>query len=262
MMTEEIRIDSRNGVVTVRLDRPAARNALARVHLDRLRALLESYAQDPSVRCLVITGTGKAFCAGADVEEWAQAEANGELDTYGWSEKAHAFVQLLAAFPRPTVAALNGSAVGAGTDIGFACDFRIATASASLRCGYTGMGYSPDMGGSWFLARLARPDVARRFVFLNERWSAEQALATGLVSEVVDDDAFEAHVARFAAQLAAGPSVAFGHTKALFARSLNSTLAEQLQAELSAGLACGHSEDGQEALRASKERRAPQFAGR
>jgi 2-(1,2-epoxy-1,2-dihydrophenyl)acetyl-CoA isomerase len=262
MTTEDIRIDSQDGVVTVRLDRPAARNALARPHLDRLRDLLTQLATDTAVRCLVITGTGSAFCAGADVEEWAQAEANGELDTYGWTEKAHAFVQALAAFPRPTIAALNGSAVGAGTDIAFACDFRLAAAGASLRCGYTGMGYSPDMGGSWFLSRLVRPDVARRFVFLNERWSAPQALAAGLVSEVIADAAFEAEVARFAAQLAAGPSVAFGHTKSLLACAPHNTLAQQLELERAAGLACGHSEDALEALRASKERRAPQFAGR
>ncbi|MCI0151861.1 enoyl-CoA hydratase/isomerase family protein [Paraburkholderia sediminicola] len=262
MTIEDIHVEQRNGVRTIRLDRPAKRNSLARPHLDVLRELLVSYAKDPSVRCLVITGTGKAFCAGADVDEWAQAEARGELDTYGWTDKAHALVQALAAFPRPTVAAINGSAVGAGTDIGFACDFRIASASASLRCGYTGMGYSPDMGGTWFLPRIARPDVAKRFIFLNERWSAQDACAAGLVSEVIEDSAFQEHVGRFADRLASGPSVAFDHAKALLAGSMSATLAEQLEREMAAGVACGHSEDGQEALRASVEGRAPLFAGR
>ncbi|OXC79770.1 Enoyl-CoA hydratase [Caballeronia sordidicola] len=210
----------------------------------------------------MITGSGTAFCAGADIEEWAQAEAEGELEIYGWTDKAHAFVRELAAFPRPTVAALNGSAVGAGTDIGFACDFRIASASASLRCGYTGMGYSPDMGGTWFLPRIARPDVVKRFIFLNERWAAQAAHAAGLLSEVVDDERFEQHVAQFADRLASGPSVAFGHTKALLASSFSRSLAEQLHYELAAGVACGLSEDGQEALRASVQGRAPQLVGR
>ncbi len=262
MTQGDIRIDERDGIRTICLDRPAKRNSLARPHLDLLTATLAADAANPAIRCLVITGTGQAFCAGADVDEWAQAEAAGELDTYGWTERAHAFVKQLAAFPRPTIAALNGSAVGAGTDIAFACDFRISSAKASLRCGYTGMGYSPDMGGSWFLPRIARPDIVKRFIFLNERWSSHDALTAGLVSEVIDDEQFAQHVDNFAQRLASGPSVAFGHTKALLAHSLATPLAAQLERELAAGVACGHSEDGQEALRAAVQARAPRFAGR
>jgi 2-(1,2-epoxy-1,2-dihydrophenyl)acetyl-CoA isomerase len=262
METAEIDAVHDGGVATIRLARPHKRNSLARAQLDRLRDLLAQYAADPAVRCVVLTGTGRAFCAGADVDEWAEAEARGELATYGWTERAHALVQALAAFPRPTVAALNGAAVGAGADLAFACDFRIAAASASLRCGYTGMGYSPDMGGTWFLPRIARPDVVRRFLFLNERWSAQNACAAGLVTEVVDDDALASAVAAFAGRLASGPSVAFGHAKALLSRALTASLAEQLAREQEAGIACGNSEDGAEALRASAEGRAPIFLGR
>lgn len=252
----------RDGVATIRIARPAKRNSLARPHLDRLRELLAGYAEDPAVRCLVLTGTGKAFCAGADVDEWAQAQERGELETYGWTDKAHDLVQTLTSFPVPTVAALNGSAVGAGADLSFACDFRIASASASLRCGYTSMAYSPDMGGTWFLPRIARPDVVKRFLFLNERWSAQDAYAAGLVSEVVGDEAFIGHVEQFTQKLAHGPSVAFAHTKTLLARSLSNSLAEQLRCELVAGVACGRSEDGEEALRASVHGRTPHFLGR
>jgi 2-(1,2-epoxy-1,2-dihydrophenyl)acetyl-CoA isomerase len=262
MHTTDIEVESHEGVTTLRLARPAKRNSLARPHLIRLRELLVQLAADPAVRCVVLTGSGKAFCAGADVDEWAEAEARGELDSYGWTDHAHALVRTLAAFPRPTVAALNGSAVGAGADLGFACDFRIASASASLRCGYTAMGYSPDMGGTWFLPRLAHPDVVRRFLFLNERWSAQEACAAGLVSEVVDDAAFAGHVEQFARRFASGPSVAFGHAKALLASSLANNLAQQLADELAAGVACGHSDDAAEALRASIEGRTPHFSGR
>ena len=262
MEITDIDVQQADGVVTIRLDRPASRNSLACPHLDRLNVLLDRYANDAAVRCLVLTGTGKAFCSGADLDEWAEAEARDELDTYGWTDRAHALVQALAAFPRPTIAALNGSAVGAGADLAFACDFRIAAASASLRCGYTGMGYSPDMGGTWFLPRIARPDVAKRFVFLNDRWSAHDAYSAGLVSEVIDDELFSSQVAEFAGRLGSGPSVAFGHVKALLASSLTHSLAEQLDKERAAGIACGHSEDGQEALRAAAEGRRPQFQGR
>ncbi|HXZ08137.1 MAG TPA: enoyl-CoA hydratase-related protein [Paraburkholderia sp.] len=262
MQTSEIEVEMHDGIATVRLARPEKRNALARPHLIYLRELLTRFADVPTVRCLVITGSGKAFCAGADVDEWADAKARGELDSYGWTDHAHAVVQALAAFPRPTVAALNGSAVGAGADLSFACDFRIASASASLRCGYTAMGYSADMGGTWFLPRLARPDVVRRYLFLNERWSAQDACAAGLVSEVVDDAAFLSHVDHFARRLASGPGVAFAHTKALLAGSLANSLAQQLADERVAGIACGQSEDATEALRAAVEGRTPHFSGR
>jgi 2-(1,2-epoxy-1,2-dihydrophenyl)acetyl-CoA isomerase len=255
----EIRDD---GVATICLSRPLKRNSLAQAQLDRLRELLARYAEDSSVRCVVLTGVGSAFCAGADIDEWAEAEARGELATYGWTQKAHALVQQLAAFPRPTIAALNGTAVGAGADLAFACDFRIAAASASLRCGYTGMGYSPDMGGTWFLPRIAHPDVVRRFLFLNERWSANDARAAGLVTEVVEDAELGTHVTTFAHRLASGPSVAFQHAKALLARSLTNTLSTQLALEQEAGLACGRSEDGAEALRASTQGHPPIFVGR
>ena len=262
MTLPDILTHAAGGVRTIQLDRPAKRNSLARPHLDALRHLLGAYAKDPEVRCLVLTGSGNSFCAGADVDEWAEAEARGELGSYGWTEKAHALVEALAAFPRPTVAALNGAAVGAGADLAFACDFRIATASAWLRCGYTAMGFSPDMGGTWFLPRIVRADVARRFIFLNDRWPADAACAAGLVSESIADEAFMAHVAEFAGCLAAGPSLAFGHAKALLRQALTNSLAEQLRAEQAAGLACGHSEDGQEALRAAVEGRAARFSGR
>jgi 2-(1,2-epoxy-1,2-dihydrophenyl)acetyl-CoA isomerase len=262
MEITDIDVQQVDGVVTIRLSRAAKRNSLACAHLDRLNQLLDRYASDAAVRCLVLSGTGRAFCSGADLDEWAEAEARGELDTYGWTDRAHTLVQALAAFPRPTIAALNGSAVGAGADLAFACDFRIAALSASLRCGYTGMGYSPDMGGTWFLPRLVRPDVAKRFVFLNDKWSANEAYSAGLVSEVVDDERFNSHVSEFAARLGSGPSVAFGHVKTLFASSLTNTLAAQLENEGTAGIACGHSEDGQEALRAAADGRSPQFLGR
>lgn len=262
MDSPDIDAEFRDGVATLRIMRPAERNALARPHLDLLRERLEQYADDSSVRCVVLTGSGTAFCAGADLVEWEQASARGELETYGWTDKAHALVQALAAFPRPTIAALNGAAVGAGADLAFACDFRIAAASATLRCGYTVMAYSPDMGGTWFLPRLVRPDLAKRYVFLNERWSAADALHAGFVSEVVDDAQFGAHVEQFARRLARGPGVAFAHAKALLAASPSRTLEEQLACERAAGEACGRSEDGKEALLASAQGRAPQFIGR
>ncbi len=256
-------VERNHGPVRVlRLNRPDKRNALKVGTFAELHRRLDAAAADPGVRCLVLTGTGASFCAGADVEEWAEAEARGELETYGWTDAAHRFVHALAAFPKPTVAALNGSAVGAGVDLALACDFRVAAASASLRCGYTGMAYNPDMGSTWFLPRLIGAERAKRFVFLNEKLGAADAAAWGLVGEVVEAERLEEMALAFAARLAAGPTVALAHAKRLIDSAGERVLEAQLALERAAGEDCGRTRDAREALEAAQARRAPVFEGR
>ena len=198
------------GVAWITLNRPEQRNALDIPTLKQLHATLEAYNTDPAVRVVVLTGTGRSFCAGADLAEWAEAEARGALETYGWTETAHALMQCLHSLDKPTIAAINGTAVGAGMDLSLCCDLRLAAQSARFKAGYTSMAYSPDAGASWHLPRLIGSEQAKRLI----RDGASR------------------------------------------------TLAEQLSAELAAGLLCGRSEDGAEALRAATEKRAPRFTGK
>jgi len=146
-------------------------------------------------------------------------------------------------------------------DLSLCCDLRIAAASARFKAGYTSMGYSPDAGASWHLPRLIGSEQAKRLLFLDELWGADRALAAGLVSEVCADEQLPAVAAELAGRLANGPTFAYAQTKRLIRDGARRTLAEQLEAERHAGLLCGRSQDGAEALQASVERRAPRFTG-
>lgn len=249
------------GVAWVTLNRGAQRNALDIPSLKHLHDLLDAFNADSAVRVVVLTGSGRSFCAGADLAEWADAQARGALETYGWTETAHALMTRLHTLDKPTLAAINGTAVGAGMDLTLCCDLRIAAESARFKAGYTSMAYSPDAGASWHLPRLIGNEQAKRLLFLDELWSAERALAAGLVGEVVADDQLHAHTQALAERLANGPTFAFTQTKTLIREGAARSLPEQLQAELAAGLLCGRSADGAEALRAAMEKRLPIFSG-
>ena len=250
------------GIARITLNRPQQRNALDIPTLKSLHALLDSHEADPAVRVVVLSGAGRSFCAGADLAEWAEADARGALETYGWTETAHALMTRLHGLAKPTIAAINGTAVGAGMDLTLCCDFRIAAASARFKAGYTGMAYCPDAGASWHLPRLIGSEAAKRLLFLDELWNAERSLAAGLVGEVVADERLLEVVGEFAARLASGPTFAFAQTKRLIRDGASRSLAQQLEAEQAAGLLCGRSEDAAEALRAVAEKRSPQFKGR
>lgn len=256
-----IQISDRGPVRTLTLDRPQVRNALDLAMLRALRSALAAAAGE-GVRCLMVTGAGKAFCAGADIAEWAAIEARGELQTYPWTDEAHALIEALASFPAPTLAVLNGAATGAGLDLALACDFRLAAAEARFACAYTRMGYAPDAGGTWFLPRLVGLEAAKRFVFTGEFWPAEEALRRGLVSEVHPAEGLRAAAESFADRLAAGPTVAQREAKRLMQEADRRTLAEQLAAEKAAAAVCAASADAAEALAAAVARREPVFRGR
>ncbi|RFP95907.1 enoyl-CoA hydratase/isomerase family protein, partial [Pseudomonas putida] len=141
------------GVAWITLNRPEQRNALDIPTLKQLHTLLETCNSDPAVRVVVLTGSGRSFCAGATLTELAAA-SQGTLESYGWTETAHALMLRLHSLDKPTIAAINGTAVGGGMDLSLCCDLRIAAASARFKAGYTSMGYSPDAGASWHLPRL------------------------------------------------------------------------------------------------------------
>jgi 2-(1,2-epoxy-1,2-dihydrophenyl)acetyl-CoA isomerase len=247
-------------VRTLTLNRPGARNALNLALVSALRAEVGAAIEDESVRCLVLAASGKAFCAGADVKDWSESGPQQGPDP--WVAEAHALAVELADAPLPTIALVNGAAVGAGLDLALACDFRVAADTARFACAYTWMAYPPDVGGTWLLPRLLRPDHAKRFVFTGEFWDAPTALERGLVGEVVPLDRLPERGAELALELAAGPTVAIGHAKRLLDSAHGRTLAEQLGAEAAAGEACALTEDHSEALAAVAAKREPVFRGR
>lgn len=249
------------GIAWVTLNRPAQHNSLDVPTIKRLQILLEGYNTDTAVRVVVITGSGRSFCAGADVDEWAEAEARGALESYGWTEAAHSLMNCLYSLDKPTIAAVNGTAVGAGMDLSLCCDLRIAAQSARFKAGYTRMAYAPDAGASWHLPRLIGVEQTKRLLFLDELWSAERAHAAGLVGQLCADEELLGCTAELAAQLASGPTFAFAQTKQLLLAGVQNSFGEQLAQEAHTALLCGRSADAAEALLAAREKRSPHFTG-
>ncbi|MDY0885041.1 enoyl-CoA hydratase/isomerase family protein [Dongia soli] len=256
-----LHIESQGALRVLTFDRPEARNALSSDLLKEMRAAIHTAKADRSCRALMITGRGKAFCAGADVQEWALAEAAGQLETYGWTEAAHSLCAEIYDFDRPTIALMNGAAVGAGLDLACACDFRIASDAAKFCCAYTKMGYAPDCGGTWLLPKLIGREAAKLFVFTGDFWNADEALRRGLITAIYPADQLLEKGLAFGQKLANGPTVALSAAKRLINESGTRNLHAQLAAERVAGEICGRSTDAKEALSAAVAKREPVFQG-
>jgi 2-(1,2-epoxy-1,2-dihydrophenyl)acetyl-CoA isomerase len=256
-MADEV-LTSRDGaVLTITLNRPDVFNALDRPLHAALRSALHD-AADPSVRAVVLTGAGRAFCAGQDLREFG--ELSGSI-AEALEETYHPNVRAIRALEKPVVAAVNGPAAGAGLSLACACDVRVASDAASFVPGFAGIGLVPDAGGTWFVQRLLGYARAFEWMSTNRRLGAEEALAWGLVSEVMPADGFAARVAEIGAAWAALPTRAVGLTKRLFELAHAATLEEQLalEAELQ-GLATA-SADFAEGVQAFLGKRAPRFTG-
>jgi 2-(1,2-epoxy-1,2-dihydrophenyl)acetyl-CoA isomerase len=254
----EVETSHDGAVLTITLNRPDVLNALnAAVH-SALAAALEE-ARDTNVRAVVLTGAGRGFCVGQDLTEFREAPGDiGERlrATY------HPNVLAIRALEKPVIAAVNGAAAGAGLSFACACDLRIASDAAVFIPAFVNIGLVPDSGGTFFVTRLL--GYARAFEWLcsGRRLTAAEAHAWGLVSEVVEADAFPSRAAEFAAELAALPTSAIGMTKRLLDRAGGSTLDEQLAREAQLQAAATQSEDFAEGVQAFLEKREPSFKGR
>jgi 2-(1,2-epoxy-1,2-dihydrophenyl)acetyl-CoA isomerase len=249
---------TRDGAVqTITLNRPEKMNAFTRgMHGDLLAALKQ--ARDPEVRAVVITGAGRAFCAGQDLTEFSQA---GDVGS-SLRETYHPNVQAVRALEKPVIAAVNGACAGAGLSFACTCDIRIAADTANFVPGFIGIGLVPDAGGTYFLNRLLGASRAFEWMSSNRRLTAAEAHAWGLVSEVVEADALAARAAELAATYAALPTRAIGMTKRLFDHADTATLEEQLEHEAQLQAAAAQSEDFAEGVAAFLEKRPPRFSGR
>lgn len=244
-------------VLTITLDRPEAYNALTReVHADLAVALAE--ASGPDVRCVVLTGAGRGFCAGQDLTELgAIAGSVGAA----LEETYHPNVRALRALEKPVLAALNGATAGAGLSLALACDVRVASDAAVLVPGFAGIGLVPDAGGSWALARLLGPARAFDWMGSNRRLGAEEALAWGLVSEVIPHEDLDERVAQLAAEWAERPTVALGALKRLLDHAHDASLEEQLSLEAELQQRCVGTADFAEGVAAFREKRPARFTG-
>jgi 2-(1,2-epoxy-1,2-dihydrophenyl)acetyl-CoA isomerase len=244
--TESVLVSTHNAVATITLNRPDAFNALDLAAKEGLLAALRSAAADPGVRAVVLTGSGRGFCVGQDLREFATASATGTPAEVFTTVAEHyaPTCELLATMDKPVVAAVNGAAAGAGMSLALAADFRIAAESATFTTAFTTIGLTPDTGMSWFLPRLIGPARAAELLMLSPTLTAAQAADLGLVNSVVPADGLAAAAAELAERLAAGPTVALAAVRRL------------LRA------AAGGTADHAAALKAFLAKEKPQFSGR
>jgi 2-(1,2-epoxy-1,2-dihydrophenyl)acetyl-CoA isomerase len=256
-----VRVTHEQGLAILTLSRPERANAVDAPMASALRRATESLSQAPAVRAVLVRAEGKMFCAGGDLVAFAAEGERAPAYVAGVVRDLHAALEALTRLPAPVVAAVHGAAAGAGFGLAMAADIVIAGEDARFLMAYTKAGVTPDGGTSWILPRLVGLRRALDLTFRNTPVHAREALALGLVSEVVAADALEARAFEVARELSSGPTAAFSGAKRLLYASLDRTFSEQLQAESDCVVAAFNKRDGQEGVRAFADKRAPVFSG-
>ena len=265
--TEQLRCDIIDRVAVITLNRPEARNALSDALTGALRRQIHDRGRDAAVGALLITGAGKAFCAGGDVKGMGGRAANTAPTTPDerfetMRARHHEIAGALRALRKPSIAALPGPAAGAGLAIALACDLRVAARSAFVSTGYARIGLSGDYGIAWLLTRAVGPGRARELMLLGERIDMARAEQLGLVNRVCDDDALHTEALALARQLAHGPAVAMRYIKDNLDEALDIDHATAIDHEAERLLRATGSDDHKEAVAAFVEKREPVFRGR
>jgi 2-(1,2-epoxy-1,2-dihydrophenyl)acetyl-CoA isomerase len=253
-------IDGRVGTVT--LNRPDKLNAFAGQMRQELARVIDEAARDDRLRALVITGAGRAFCAGADVaylrdlisrEDWKTARDLVEVGS--------SVVSTIASLPKPVIAAVNGPAAGGGANLALACDLRLASDRASLGQTFNRIGLHPDWGGTYFLPRLVGPAKALELIFTAEMIDAREGLRLGLFNHVVPHERLMDETRELAERLAAKPAVAIALAKQAVYKSFHATLETMIELEIENQARCFKTNDAKEGITAFVEKRTPVFRG-
>jgi 2-(1,2-epoxy-1,2-dihydrophenyl)acetyl-CoA isomerase len=266
--TPELLATLDEGVLTLIFNRPDARNALSRAVNEALQVQLAQAESNPAVKCIVLTGNGRAFCAGGDVKSMLTRSYNEPgshtLDEYIHRQRLEqrAISGRLFTMPKPTLAAIPGAAAGAGFSIALACDLRIMADSAFMTTAFAKVGFSGDYGGSYFLTRLVGAAKARELYLLPERIDAAQALSLCLTNWVCPAEELTQRAQVLARRLASGPTVAYRYMKENLNRAINGELMECMDLEATHHVHCAQTEDHKEATRAFVDKREPVFKGR
>jgi 2-(1,2-epoxy-1,2-dihydrophenyl)acetyl-CoA isomerase len=259
---ETIKLESAAGVATLTLNRPERLNSLNRAMLGELAHAIAAVRLDSSVRCLVLTGAGRAFCSGQDLEDDWVDPALGPVDMGTVVEAGYQPVVLgLRDLPIPVLALINGVAAGGGANIAMSCDLAIAAASAEFVQPFSRLGLLPAAGGTWWLPRLVGPARAMGMALLGQSVNASDARSWGLIWDCVPDDKLADSGRRLAAQLAAGPTLAFARIKQAMQAGASQGLEASLDLETAFMRELGGSLDYREGVAAFRARRQPRFIG-
>lgn len=254
-----ISIQIANNIATITFERAEKFNSFIRTMAMDFQAALDQATNDLDVRCIVITGTGKAFCAGQDLQE--ATDPKGPPLSKIVSEHYNPVITRIRNIPKPVIAAVNGVAAGAGANIALACDIVVAAESASFIQAFSKIGLIPDSGGTYTLPRLIGMQRASAFMMLGEKVNAADAQQMGMIYKVFPDATFMAEVEKLASQLAKMPTYGLALTKQALNQSFSNTLEEQLQLEDELQTMAGNSADYKEGTAAFLEKRIPNFKG-
>jgi len=269
IMSEHLIETLEAGIATLTMNRPEARNAMSGEMMNAMHEALPRLAADPSVRLVVLTGAGGAFCAGGDVKGFASQAGDTSGDTgFNMEQRVQSLrmgmelSRLLHEMPKPTLAVIPGAAAGAGLSLALACDLRIASETAKLTTAFAKVGLSGDYGGSYFLTYLVGAGKARELYFTGEIISGQQALEMGIVNRAAAAADLPAAAAAFARELASLPTVALGYMKKNLNTALQGSLTDVLDREALHMIRCFMTEDHRGAAKAFVEKRAPEFTGK
>lgn len=260
---ETIQFEKADGVARLTLNRPDRLNSFNVQMHGEVRGVLDSVRDDPECRVLVLTGAGRAFCAGQDLGDRAVAPGATAPDLGESIELRYKPLTLaLQNLPKPVIAAVNGVAAGAGANIALACDIVVAAKSATFIQSFAKLGLVPDSGGTWSLPRLVGPARAIGLSFFGDKLPAEQAAAWGMIWRCVEDAEFAQAIDQLARQLASAPTRGLARTKEAIRTSGGRTLEQQLDLERDFQRELGYSADYAEGVAAFTEKRSPRFTGR
>lgn len=255
----ELIITLTNGVCELKLNRPSVFNSFNQAMAFALQKALDDAERNDEVRAIVITGEGKAFCAGQDLAEAVDPEGP-ELQSIV-KDHYNPIIERIRNIEKPVIAAVNGVAAGAGANIALACDITIAKKSASFIQAFSKIGLIPDSGGTFFLPRIVGMQKALALMFTGDKVTAEQAEQMNMIYKAVDDEAFEAEVKQFAEVLAAMPTRGLVLTKKAVNASFTNNLSQQLAVEEELQTEAGQTYDFREGVNAFLEKRKPVFKG-
>ncbi len=259
-MSDTLKIHKENGVAKLTLNRPKSFNSFNRAMAFALIEALENCSNDDEVRAIILTGEGRAFCAGQDLVE--ATEDNGITFEMILQEHYNPIILAIRKNKKPVIAAVNGVAAGAGANIAFACDMTLAKASASFTQAFSKIGLVPDSGGTFFLPRLVGLQRATAMMMLSNKVTAQEAMDMGLIYQAVEDEQFDEAVQKLALKLASMPTKAFAMTKELINAGMSNSLEDQLIMEGKYQVEASQSYDYNEGVSAFLEKRKPEFKGK